>query len=703
MISEYIYGGAAVEEIRERQPHRTRWLWLLLEGLLLLVALPIGAYCLLYGEVRPVTVWELTGSCPPASVLLRDGSEGRWCFDTGKIDWRKTGDALVLVAGSAGPRIALLRQVDTTAPEARGLSPVLGVDEEPGPETFIADLRDAQLVGISFEEPPRFHEAGTWPVVVRLEDLSGNVSFVETSCTILGAVPRVDMEAGEAVPPLSAFLPNDTVDGRFVTDMAALDTRTPGVRTVEVEAEGQVYETALVIADTRAPRCAFETAAYARTGQALAPEDLVAWAQDASALTYAFDPQPDWTRQGYQNVQVVVTDAGGNRTTGTVPVLISDLQPLVWEASRRWVAGATVRDRQRELDPAFSGEVKVARFVPKAPGCYDINATVDEVPCIQRLYVVDTTAPRLSFPRKLQAYLDHPRPPAALLETAEDATALTLSYVTEPDWSKEGPQPVIIAGVDVAGNRTEAEGTVTIVRDTEKPLILGAVNQYSYIGEPVAYFAHVSATDNADDPEDIVITVDNSAVDIYTQGSYLVTYRATDRAGNTAEKQVYLYFIRPSVSDEKLNQKADEVLATLVTDDMTKGQKAYAIYRYVYDTYTFKNNSSNKRDWKYEAWRGLAYRRGDCFTYCAAAKILLEKIGAKAMFVTRNHAFRHYWLMVDVGTGWYHFDPLNSGPSRKFQCFMLTTGQVLDLYPFFWKYDQRIYPATPETPFVKDW
>ena len=136
---------------------------------------------------------------------------------------------------------------------------------------------------------------------------------------------------------------------------------------------------------------------------------------------------------------------------------------------------------------------------------------------------------------------------------------------------------------------------------------------------------------------------------------------------------------------------------------MTQGQKAYAIYRYIYDTYTFKNNSSNKRDWKYEAWRGLTTRRGDCFTYCAAAKILLEKIGAKAMFVTRNHAFRHYWLMVDVGTGWYHFDPLNSGPSRKFQCFMLTTGQVLDLYPFFWKYDHMIYPDTPETPFVKDW
>ena len=550
-------------EEQERQTHRTRWPWLLLIGLALLVAVPLGAFWLLYREVRPLTVWELTGEYPPASALMRDGGEGRWCFDTGKIDWKKPGDAVVLVAGSAGPRIAMVRQVDTTPPEARALAPVLGLDEEPGPETFITDLRDAQLVGVSFEEPPRFHEAGTWPVVVRLEDLSGNVSLVETTCTILGPVARLDMEAGEAVPPLSAFLPRDTASGRFLTDMDDLDTRTPGVRTVRVEARGQVYETALVIADT--------------------------------------------------------------------------------------------------------------------------------------------VAPQLSFPRKLQAYLDHPRPPAALLETAEDATTLTLSYVTEPDWTREGEQPVAIAGVDVVGNRTVIEGTVTLVPDRTPPELVGVATQYAYVGEPVTYFATVYARDNADDPADIALTVDNSAVDIYTPGRYSVIYRATDRAGNTAEKTVNLYFIRPSVSDEKLNEKADQVLATLVTDDMTQGQKAYAIYRYIYDTYTFKNNSSNKRDWKYEAWRGLTTRRGDCFTYCAAAKILLEKIGAKAMFVTRNHAFRHYWLMVDVGTGWYHFDPLNSGPSRKFQCFMLTTGQVLDLYPFFWKYDHMIYPDTPETPFVKDW
>lgn len=704
MIQKDMYGGASVEENQAAQVKKGRWLWILLEGLLLLLGVPAGAFFLLYHEVRPFTVWEMTGSCPPASVVMRQGGPAAYAFDTRKIDWSHPGDAVVLIEGRVAPRLAMIRLRDTTAPAARGVARIIGVDEELGPQDFLTDLSDAQLVGVSFEEAPAFHTPGTYPVRIRLEDLSGNVGFVETKCTVLGPVSRMEIEAGDPVPPLEAFLPRADMDGRFVTDVSAIDTAAPGVTMIEVAVDGQIFETALIVTDTVAPVCSFVDTAYARTGHALTPESLVVGAEDISSLTFGFDPKPDWNKQGYQDVTVTVTDRGGNRTKGVVPVLISDLQPLVWEASRRSVAGALVAQRQKELDPEFTGEVKMERFVPRKLGCFDVNATIDDEPCIQRLFVVDTTAPLLAFPKKPVAYLDHPRPPRALLQYAEDETAMTLTYLAEPDWTREGPQTVRIAAVDSVGNRSEIEGTVNLVHDTERPRILGVVSQYVYIGEAVAYFAHASATDNADDPEDIALTVDNSAVNVYQAGQYPVTYRATDRAGNVAEKKVYLTFIKPQVDETELQAKADQVLSTLVTDDMTKGQKAYAIYRYVYDNYRFSERiPSNKRDWKYEAWRGLTTRRGDCFTYCAAAKILLEKIGARVMFVMRLSANRHYWLMVDLGTGWYHFDPLNSGPSRRYRCFMLTTEEALDLYRFFWQYDRKVYPATPTTPFVWDW
>ena len=617
-----------MEQTEERQAHRSRWLWLLLEGLLLLVALPIGGYHWLYRQVRQVTVCELTGTVPPASALLKDGGEGRWCFDTDRIDWTKPADHWVLVAGRDGPRIAQVQLRDTTAPQAKGVPQVLGVDEELGPDGFLTDLVDQQLVAVTFETAPEFHKAGEWPVKIRLEDLSGNVSFVETDCVIVGAVPKVTIEAGEDVPPIDAFMSNDTMTGRFLTDPATVDITVPGVYALSLEAEGEPFETALVVRDTVPPVCTFEEVAFTKRGESLTPESLVRSARDVTALTFAFDPAPDWTVNGYQPVTVVVTDAGGNRTSGTVSVLVSDLMPLTWEASRHFLTGKDIEEAQQALDGRFSGEIMVARFVPKVPGCYDILAEVDEVPCIQRLYVVDTVAPVLAFPKRLFGYLDHPQVPEALLDLAEDETKLTYTYLESPDWTRTGAQPVTIEAVDLGGNRTEISGMVDVVPDTEPPKIFGTSTRYVYLGEAVSYFSQVWATDNADEQEDILLTVNNSAVDIYTAGLDPVTYRATDRAGNTAEKTVRLCFIRPTVTEEKLQAAADKVLAKIVTDDMTKGQKAYAIFRYVKDHYV-NTERSNKRDWKYEAWRGLTTRRGDCFTFCAAAKVLLEKIGLK--------------------------------------------------------------------------
>ena len=689
-----------MEQTEAQQAQKKYGLWLLLEGLLLLVLLPVGAAFLLYRQVRPVTEWELTGGCPPASALLRDGGAASYDFDPDRLDWTGPTDAWVLVKTSFLPRIALVRVRDTQAPTARGVDRVLGVDEELGPDSFITDLADRQLVAVAFEQAPRFHTAGEYPVVIRLEDLSGNVGFVEARCTILGAVPRLTIEAGEAVPPLAAFMPNDTVTGRFLTDVEQVDTREVGVHTILVEAEGQTFETALVVEDTVPPVLSLREGLFALLGEPLAPKSLVAFAADATELTYSFATEPDWNAPGYQTLTVVATDKGGNRTAASATVLISRLRPLTWEASRRRISGLALEAAQRALDGSFSEEIRVAHFVPRALGCFDINTLVGEEPSVQRLFVVDRVAPKIAFLSPLTGYLDHPLAPEALLGEIEDETELTFAYVTEPDWSLAGEQPVAVEAADAGGNVTRIEGTIRVVPDTEPPQIFGAVNRYVYIGEAISYFAQVSATDNAD--EEVSLTVDNSAVNIYKTGACPVIYRAVDRAGNMAEKKVYLYFIQPGISEEKLEKKADEVLAAIVTDEMTMGQKAYAIFRYVKDNYRYREKS-NKYDWKYEAWRGFTKKQGDCFTYCAAAKYLLDRIGAKTMFVARYSKAHHYWLMVDVGQGWYHFDPLNSGPTRKYECFMRTTKELQEEYAFFWKYDHKIYPDTPATRFKRDW
>ena len=271
-----------MEHPAEQQTRRkVVWPWLLLEGLLLLVALPVGAVFLLYREVRPVTVWELTGSCPPASALLKGGGEARYAFDADRIDWTQPGEHWVLVDGRILPTVAKVVVQDTTPPRARGVQRVIGPDEELTADQFIADLADRQLVGVAFEKAPTFHLAGKYPVVIRLEDLSGNTAFVETSATVLGTVPRVTIEAGEPVPPIEAFLADDDTEASFVTDVSTIDTSAPGAYPVMLATAYETLETVLVVEDTQPPLCTFQEGLWTRPGEPLTPERFVQSAQDA--------------------------------------------------------------------------------------------------------------------------------------------------------------------------------------------------------------------------------------------------------------------------------------------------------------------------------------------------------------------------------------------------------------------------------------
>ena len=115
-------------------------------------------------------------------------------------------------------------------------------------------------------------------------------------------------------------------------------------------------------------------------------------------------------------------------------------------------------------------------------------------------------------------------------------------------------------------------------------------------------------------------------------------------------------------------------------------------------------------DWDAEWYAGLqnieqnGTTGGDCYTYYAVANVLLQRAGAETMRVERQNAgdgSHHYWILCNVGTGWYHFDATQI--SNGFTCFMLTDKQVRDftqIKPNFYDFAADRYPATPQTEFV---
>lgn len=257
--------------------------------------------------------------------------------------------------------------------------------------------------------------------------------------------------------------------------------------------------------------------------------------------------------------------------------------------------------------------------------------------------------------------------------------------------------------MDTDGNETNipiVEPTSEPVPDSEAPVLYGVVDKQFYVGEGISYLDGVYAVDNVDD--EVEINVDRKNVDTKKAGVYEVSYTATDKAGNTTTQNAFVTLSNTLVSEEKLNAEVEKVLSEITTEDMTMADKIWAIYKYV-NTNIYYINSSNKDDWRAEAYRGITEGCGDCFTYYSVCNALLNGIGAEIMSVRRieTAATRHYWHMVNIGNGWYHFDA--SFHTDRYVSFMLTDAQLQEYTDKrgrdYYAYDKTKYPSSANTEY----
>ncbi len=110
------------------------------------------------------------------------------------------------------------------------------------------------------------------------------------------------------------------------------------------------------------------------------------------------------------------------------------------------------------------------------------------------------------------------------------------------------------------------------------------------------------------------------------------------------------------VDRDALNAQADEILAEILTEDMSGLDKVNAIYDYVTGTVVYLDRSV-KGDWIKAAYDGLNLHEGDCYVFACTSRLLLTRAGIPNMDIAKSTASgTHYWNLVDLGEGWYHFD-----------------------------------------------
>lgn len=686
------YDDRAARRRKSRKRRNRRRAALCITGIVLVLCVAAAAVLLiLYSDVRIAYDIELGDPLPAAQVFCVSGdSSVEYITDVSGIDVSKPGSNWIHVSVNGNDRLVDLVVKDTVPPAAQPVELTISINDTITPDKLITGLTDKDKVSVQWQQQPEFGKVGDYPVTLNLRDMSGNTSTVKTSLHIRAVADTLEFEAGGPPPTLEDFLVDKSLDAKLLTDISALPLSTPGQYDVSIEVNGTAYTSALVVKDTVSPAITTKLVQI-KPGAQTKPDDFIASATDATALSYAFKAEPDYTKVGFQDVGITATDLGGNSMEAAATLLVSNVAPITVEIRNTPLTAAEF--------PDTNGSAKLAaEMIPNTLGDFDVELILDGQTNPTRVTVVDTTPPKAES-AEVNWYLAHPLSPDRLVNNASDYTQISYAFKQEPDWNSQSAQNVTVVLTDAAGNQSEYTSTLKLAPDTEAPALYGVKDHFEYVGQPVAYFADVFAQDNCDG--DIKVEVDNSQVNMNAAGAYQVTYTAADSSGNTTKMSCSFTFVDQTVTDEKLHEAAQQVLSEITTPDMSMGKKAYAIFKYV-NTHIKYNGISNKTDFNFEAYRGITDGKGDCFTFYATARCLLNEIGAQTMCVERwgskTKTTHHYWVLVNLGTGWYHFDAINVGP-RNFDCFMKTDKELLGRGPGWWSFNMDLYPRTPDESF----
>ena len=240
--------------------------------------------------------------------------------------------------------------------------------------------------------------------------------------------------------------------------------------------------------------------------------------------------------------------------------------------------------------------------------------------------------------------------------------------------------------------------------DTTAPVISGVKDIQVYLGDAVSYRSGISAADDTDPTPSL--NIDSSSVDLSAIGTYQVTYTATDASGNTATETATITVMEKQEGYADLDTiyaMADDVIAQIITPDMTTRQQVKAIYNWARTSFGYSGHSA-KDDWRQGAYVMMSTKQGDCFNYYAVCKLLFERLEIPNIDVRKVKNYDgdsdHFWSLVSIdgGENYYHFDStprVGDGDN-----FCLVTDAFLDAYSAKHKNchnrDKSLYPATPE-------
>ena len=310
------------------------------------------------------------------------------------------------------------------------------------------------------------------------------------------------------------------------------------------------------------------------------------------------------------------------------------------------------------------------------------------------LEVDDTVAPELQVKDLTRTKEEIPTATDFVESVSDLSSDVTVYFGEAISFDNYGKIDVTIVAEDPSGNKTQANAVLNLVEeyDIEPPVIEGQLNKTVYVGDGVSFKNGISVTDNVD--TDIELQVDSSQVDLNTPGEYNIVYTAVDSMGNMDLAEGVVTVIEQTYTEDEVYALADEVLADIITEDMSDYDKAHAIYVWVQGNIGY-SESDDSGDWLKGAYDGLKNRHGDCYNYFAVSKALLTRAGIKNgdIEIIPTATRHHYWNVIDCGEGWRHFDT-TPRTDKSFKGFYITDEELMEYSNQHYRshnYDREVY------------
>jgi len=385
----------------------------------------------------------------------------------------------------------------------------------------------------------------------------------------------------------------------------------------------------------------------------LIPDVDVMYSEGVSAV---FVEPPDTTgKAGKKPVKIRLSDRSGNsRVLSADLYVFAGVETIYIEAGSPdfdiSLARYVTDDCGVELD--FIEPEAVDYQTVGAENLFIVRAPNRDIRCFA--IVIDSTPPTGSPLNITASTKDDVKASDLVTDVFDNSGSVDCVFAdADADFSKPGVYAPLVDLVDGSGNKTTLTCGLTIIVDTESPVIHGAKSKTIPKKSNIQYRSGVTVTDECD--IGVTLEIDSSAVNSTVPGRYPVIYTASDASGNTSIVEITLTIA--DVDEDDVHDRVDRITSSIIKDGMSDDEKLRAVYRWVRGNVRY-NHTGYTESVLQGAHEALTRGYGDCYTFYAVSEVLLTEAGIENMMIRRipEAAVDHYWNLVHIDGEWYHFD-----------------------------------------------